>query len=80
MSENVQISKNLFMWCYLIIVENNKDENLKKITSEELEKKFSAIIKRDLYTKYKTAKNKEEKEKSRKEYLKKIGLNENFKY
>lgn len=41
MSENIQISKNLFMWCYLIIVENNEDENLKKITSKELEKNLT---------------------------------------
>lgn len=74
MSDNVQISKQLFMWCYLIVVENNEDEKLKKMTSKELERKFNSIVKRDLYTKYKTETNAEEREKAKKKYLEKIGL------
>ena len=40
---------------------------------EELEKKFNAMVDRDLYTKYKTAPTEEERNKARNEYLDRKG-------
>ena len=39
-----------------------------------LEEKMEAMVRRDLYTKYKTAPTEEEREKARQEYLEKVGI------
>ena len=39
-----------------------------------LEEKLEAMVRRDLYTKYKTAPTEEEREKARQEYLEKVGM------
>ena len=39
-----------------------------------LEEKMEAMVRRDLYTKYKTAPTEEEREKARQEYLEKDGM------
>lgn len=54
-------------------------ELLPKI-KEELEQKLDALVRRELYTKYKTAPTKEEQEKARREYLDKRGIPENFRW
>lgn len=38
------------------------------------------LVRRDLYTKYKTAATQSEREKARKAYLDKIGMHQNFKW
>ena len=43
-----------------------------------LEEKMEAMVRRDLYTKYKTAPTEEEREKARQEYLEKVGINRSF--
>ena len=45
-----------------------------------LEKKLDAMVMRELYTKYKTALTEEEKEKARKEYLDRRGVQESFRW
>ena len=45
-----------------------------------LEEKLEAMVRRDLYTKYKTASTEEEKEKARKEYLDRRGVPESFRW
>ena len=45
-----------------------------------LEEKMEAMVRRDLYTKYKTAPTEEEREKSRQEYLERKGIPENFRW
>ena len=45
-----------------------------------LEDKLEAMVRRDLYTKYKTAPNEEEWEKARQEYLEKVGMHRNFRW
>ena len=45
-----------------------------------LEEKLEAMVRRDLYTKYKTAPTEEEKEKARKEYLDRRGVPEIFRW
>ena len=45
-----------------------------------LEEKLEAMVRRDLYTKYKTAPSEEEREKARQEYLKKVGMHRSFRW
>ena len=45
-----------------------------------LEEKLEAMVKRDLYTKYKTAPTEEEREKARQEYLEKVGMHRSFRW
>lgn len=45
-----------------------------------LQEKLEAMVKRELYTRYKTAGTPEEREKARQEYLGKVGIPENFRW
>ena len=45
-----------------------------------LQEKLEAMVKRELYTRYKTAGTPEEREKARQEYLEKVGIAENFRW
>ena len=45
-----------------------------------LQEKLEAMVKRELYTRYKTAGTPEEREKARQEYLEKVGIPENFRW
>ena len=45
-----------------------------------LQEKLEAMVKRELYTRYKTARTPEEREKARREYLEKVGIPENFRW
>ena len=45
-----------------------------------LEEKVEAMMKRELYTKYKTASTEEEREKARQEYLEKVGMHRDFRW
>ena len=47
---------------------------------DKLKKKFEAMVKRDLYTKYKTVPTEEEREKARQEYLEKVGMHQSFRW
>ena len=44
----------------------------------ELQQKLHALVNRELYTKYKTAKSVEEREAARQEYLEKVGMPKDF--
>lgn len=45
-----------------------------------LQEKLEAMVKRELYTRYKTAATPEERERARREYLEKVGMPENFRW
>lgn len=45
-----------------------------------LEEKYEAIMKRELYTKSKTAKTQAEREEARKAYLDKVGMHRDFRW
>ena len=45
-----------------------------------LEAKLEAMVKRELYIKYKTAPTEEEREQARKEYLDKVGIHRDFRW
>lgn len=81
--KTIQIPFKLFINCYLLLVEENFDDIDNKVyqeTKRALQSKFNAILKHDLYTKYKTAKTEEERENARKKYLDEIGMPESFRY
>ena len=76
--KNVQISMDLFLSLlrYFLM---GQEENFEEITNS-LEQKLDALVMRELYTKYKSAPTKEEREQARKEYLERRGVSENFRW
>ena len=75
---NVQISEKLFfaLLKYHLVEMDDVLPEIKK----GLEEKLEAMIRRDLYTKYKTASTEEEREKARQEYLEKVGMHRDFRW
>lgn len=47
---------------------------------EGWEEKLEAMVRRDLYTKYKTAPTEEKREKARQVYLEKVGMHRSFRW
>lgn len=45
-----------------------------------IDRKLDAVLKRDYYTKYKTAETQEEREKARQKYLDAVGMHEDFRW
>lgn len=83
----VQIDKDLFLKCYLLLADDDFKDADKEIyikllesVKKPLKAKFDAIYKRELYTKSKTAETTEEKEQARQKYLDKIGLHKDWRY
>lgn len=76
--KNVQISEELFVALlkYHLVEMDDVLPEVKK----GLEEKLEAMVKRDLYTKYKTAPTEEEREKARQEYLEKVGMHRSFRW
>ena len=77
--KNVQIPFELFINLIKIHILDIKNEEIEKQVKKDLIEKFNSVILRDLYTKYKTAKTDEEREKARQAYLEKIGMKDSFK-
>ena len=74
----MQISEELFIALlkhHLVEI----DDVLPEI-KKGLEEKLGAMVRRDLYTKYKTAPTEEEREKARQEYLEKVGMHQSFRW
>ena len=74
--KNVQISQELFF--DLVRFHLLEMEELSPEIQKGLEAKLEAMLKRELYTKYKTAPTEEERERARKEYLDKVGIHRDF--
>ena len=75
---NVQISEELFfaLLKYHLVAMDDVLPEIKK----GLEEKLEVMVRRDLYTKYKTAPTEEEREKARQEYLEKVGMHRDFRW
>lgn len=74
----IQIPESLFvelMKFHVLGLEDSLPE-IKK----GLEQKYKAIIRRELYTKSKTAETEAEREEARKAYLDKVGVHPNFRW
>ena len=76
--KNVQISQELFIAITIYFLLGQ--EELSPEIEKGLELKLDALVKRELYTKYKTALTEEEREKARQEYLDKIGMHRDFRW
>ena len=76
--KNVQISKDLFLSLLRYVLIGQEEEL--PVVKQGLEEKLEALVRRELYTKYKTASTPEDREKARKEYLDKRGVPENFRW
>ena len=76
--KNVQISKELFL-ALLHYHLDGEDEYADEIV-QGLEQKLEAMLRRDLYAKYKTALSGEEREIARREYLDWRGVSESFRW
>jgi hypothetical protein len=78
MMKNIQISQELFVAItkYFLLGQEELSPEIEK----GLALKLDALVKRELYTKYKTAPTEEEREKARQEYLNKIGMHRDFRW
>lgn len=76
--KNVQIPKELFVFLvkYHLCDMYEYENDIKK----GIEKKLSAMTKRQYYTKYKTAVSKEDREKARQKYLDEAGIHKDFRW
>ncbi len=76
--KNVQISYELFM--DLLRYHLMGDDFCMEAIRQGLEKKLDAMVRHDLYVKYKTAPTAGEREKARREYLDRRGVPEDFRW
>lgn len=74
----VQIPKDLLLALFQYHLAGN-EEYLPEIEKALMEK-LDSMVKRQLYTTFKTAPTEEEREKARQEYLDKCGIHENFRW
>lgn len=76
--KNVQITQELFLSLvkYHLLEVDEEEEKIKK----ELTEKLNAMVKRQIYSQYKTAPTEEEREKARQEYLDKVGISSSFRW
>ena len=78
MRKNVQIPYDLFLSLlrYHLMMEDDYEDEIKW----GLEQKLDALVRHELYAKYKTAPTEEEPEKARLEYLDQRGVPESFRW
>lgn len=76
--KNIQISEQLF---FALLKYHLMDmEDVLPEIRKGLEMKMEAMVKRELYTKYKIAPTEEERENARQEYLDKVGVHRDFRW
>jgi hypothetical protein len=76
--KNIQISEQLF---FALLKYHLMDmEDVLPEIRKGLEMKMEAMVKRELYTKYKTAPTERERENARQEYLDKVGAHRDFRW
>lgn len=76
----IQISESLFSALVKYHLLEIEQENISLEIKKGLEEKLETIVRRELYTKYKTAPTEEEREKARQEYLEKVGIQKKFRW
>lgn len=81
MKDKVQITSLLFIRIVLYIMDHAdpEDPEYREIMSG-IEAKLDALIRHDLYTKYKTADTLSEREQARLEYLDRVGVRSSFRW
>ena len=80
--KNVTIPEELFIDLvkYFLADIRWDEDRIRSRLQEKLEAETKVLVKRELYTRYKTAGTPEEREKARQEYLEKVGIPENFRW
>lgn len=78
MQKNIQISYDLFH--DLLLYFGFEKEELRDKIFNELQKKLDAMVRRELYSKYKTAPTQEEQEEARQKYLDMVGIHRDFRW
>ena len=76
----IQISESLFSALVKYHLLEIEQENISLGIKKGLEEKLETIVRRELYTKYKTAPTEGEREKARQEYLEKVGIQKKFQW
>lgn len=78
--KSIQIPEKLFLEIAQYFLLEKHETNLEKSIIKGLSDKVEAVIRHDLYTKYKTAPTPEQQERARQEYLDKIGIPQSFRW
>ena len=76
--KSVQISYDLFV--ALVEYHLACDDDCAEEIRQGLERKLDALVRHELYAKYKTAPRQEDREKARQEYLEKRGVPDSFRW
>lgn len=76
--KNVQISYELFV--AILRYHLFSDDEFADVIRQGLEQKMDAMVRRELYSKYKTAPTEEERENARKEYLDRRGVPDSYRW
>lgn len=81
--KNVQISEDLFACLCLYVLEGcsvpvEGYEELQEHICQELEAKLESMVKRQIFSQYKTAQDGTEREKLRQEYLNRAGISKSY--
>jgi hypothetical protein len=78
MRKNVQLPYDLFFALiqYHLMMDDDYEEEIR----QGLEQKLDALVRHELYEKYKTAPTEEEREKARQEYLDRRGVPDSFRW
>lgn len=78
--KSIQITQKLFLELAQYFLLDKQDPEREEAIKRGLSDKLEAMIKHDLYTKYKTAPTPEQQEQARKEYLEKAGIPASFRW
>ena len=78
--KQVQIDKQLFMDCLILIYGEVEDVDRWERAAKGVKDKFDKMINHELYSKYLTAETAEEREQARQKYLDKVGIPKDFRW
>lgn len=78
--KSIQITQKLFLELAQYFLLENQEPEREEAIKKGLSDKLEAMIKHDLYTKYKTAPTPEQQEQARQEYLEKAGIPNSFRW
>ena len=78
--KQVQISERLFVDLVKYFTLEHPEPELQQSIQKGLAEKMEAIVRRELYTKYKTAPTPEQREAARKEYCERVGIPPSFRW
>ena len=80
MPKNVQISQETFLKLVQYFYVENHNEDIYKSIQSDIEHKIDSVVKRELYTQYKTSNTEQERETARQKYLEMIGMHKDWRW